>query len=112
MSRQDRRRFRCQVVHPAARMLSPEGRFDHEGTVRVIDQVLSRDETARHEVAVFNDPALQLAHHNRFESGIKAMVNTVSTEFSQEPVAFVDADCFVTDSSWFLTAHYKVVTRR
>ena len=41
------------------------------------------------------------------------MVNTVSTEFSQElVVAFVDADCFVTDSSWFLTAHYKVVTRR
>ena len=35
----------------------------------------------------------------------QAMVNTVSTEFSQEPVvAFVDADCFVTDSSWFLTA--------
>ena len=40
-------------------------------------------------------------------------MNTVSTEFSQAPVvAFVNADCFVTDSSWFLMAHYKVVTRR
>ena len=42
----------------------------------------------------------------------QAMVNTVSTEFSQEPVvAFVDADCFVTDSSWFLTAQLHDPTR-
>ena len=42
----------------------------------------------------------------------QAMVNTVSTEFSQAPVvAFVDADCFVTDSSWFLTAQLHDPTR-
>ena len=37
----------------------------------------------------------------------QTMVNKVSKEFAREPVlAFVDADCFVTDSSWFMAAQH------